>query len=41
MVEKFWKLRTIFQSKMVVDLVHSRDSKFLNIRAKFLDQVNL
>ena len=32
MVDKVWKLRTLFQGKMVVDLVHSRDSSYLRIR---------
>ena len=32
MVEKAWKIRTLFQGKMVVDLVHSKDSNYLRIR---------
>ena len=32
MVDKVWKLRTLFQGKMVVDLVHSGDSNYLRIR---------
>ena len=41
MVDMVWKLRTLYQGKMVVDLVHSRNSKYLRIRIKFFDQVNL
>ena len=41
MVEKVWRLRTLFQNKMVVDLVHSRDSTYLRIRLISFDQVNL
>ena len=41
MVDKVWKLRTIFQGKMMVDLVHSRNYRFLKIRIKCFDQVNL
>ena len=41
MVDKVWRLRTIFQGKMVVDLVHSRDSNYLRIRLIYFDQVNL
>ena len=41
MVEKVWKLRTLFQDKMVVDLAHSRDSIYLRIRLTSFDQVNL
>ena len=41
MVDKVWKLRTLFQGKMVVDLVNSRDSNYLRIRLISFDQVNL
>ena len=41
MVDKVWKLRTLFQGKMMVDLVHLRNSRFLKIRIKCFDQVNL
>ena len=41
MVDKVWRFRTLFQSKMVVDLVHSRDSNYLRIRLISFDQVNL
>ena len=41
MVHKVWRLRTLFQGKMVVDLVHSRDSNYLRIRLTSFDQVNL
>ena len=41
MVEKVWKLRILYQSKMVVDLVHSKNSRFLKIRLTSFDQVNL
>ena len=41
MVEKVWKIRNLYQSKMVVDLVHSRDSNYLRIRLISFDQVNL
>ena len=36
MEDKVWRLGTLFQSKMVVDLVHSRDSSYLRIRIKCL-----
>ena len=35
MVDKVWRLRTLFQSKMVVDLVHSRDSNLSKDKANF------
>ena len=41
MVDKVWKLRTLFQGKMVVDLVHSRNSRFLRIKIRCFDQINL
>ena len=41
MVDKVWKLRTLFQGKMVVDLVRSRDFNYLRIRLISFDQVNL
>ena len=41
MVDKVWILRTLFQGKMVVDLVHSRDTNYLRIRLISFDQVNL
>ena len=41
MVDKVWKLRALFQGKMVVDLIHSRDSNYLRIRLISFDQVNL
>ena len=41
MVDKVWRLRILYQSKMVVDLVHSKNSRFLKIRIKCFDQVNL
>ena len=41
MVEKAWKIRTLFQGKMVVDLIHSKDSNYLRLRLIFFDQVNL
>ena len=41
MVDKVWRLRTLFQGKMVVDLVHSKDSNYLRIRVISFDQVNL
>ena len=40
-VDKVWKIRTLYQGKMVVDLVHSRDSNYLRIRLISFDQVNL
>ena len=40
MVDKVWRLRTLFQSKMVVDLVHSRNSRFIKLRLISFDQVN-
>ena len=39
--DKVWKLRTLYQGKMVVDLVNSRNSKYLRIMIKCFDQVNL
>ena len=41
MVEKAWKIMTLFQRKMVVDLVHSKDSNYLRIVLTSFDQVNL
>ena len=41
MVDKVWKLGTYIKGKGVVDLVHSRNSRFLKIRIKCFDQVNL
>ena len=41
MVDIVWKLRTLFQGNMVVDLVHSRDSNYIRIRLISFDQVNL
>ena len=41
MVDKVWRLRTLFQGKMVVDLVHSRDSNYLRIMLIYFNQVNL
>ena len=41
MVDKVWKLRTLFHDNMVVDLAHSRDSNYLRIRLTSFDQVNL
>ena len=41
MVEKVWKIRILYQGKMVVDLVHSRNSNYLRIRLISFDQVNL
>ena len=35
MVDKVWKIRTLFQSKIVVDLVHSRDSNLSKDKANF------
>ena len=35
------KLGTYVKDKRVVDLVHSMDSRFLKIRIKCFDQVNL
>ena len=35
MVDKVWKIRTLFQSKMVVDFVHSRDSNLSKDKANF------
>ena len=40
-VDMVWKIRTLYQGKMVVDLVHSRNSKYLRIRIKCFDQVNI
>ena len=37
----FGQLGTYIKGKRVVDLVHSRDSKYLRIRIKCFDQVNL
>ena len=42
MVEKVWIIRNLYiKGKRVVDLVHSRSSRFLKIRVKYFDQVNL
>ena len=41
MVDKVWKLRTLFQDKMVVDLAHSRDYNYPRIRLTSFVQVNL
>ena len=38
---RFGKLGTYIKGLRVVDLVHSRNSKFLKIRVKCFDQVNL
>ena len=35
MEDKVWRLGTLFQSKMVVDLVHSRDSNLSKDKANF------
>ena len=40
-VDKVWKIRNLYQDRMVVDLVHSRDSNYLRIRLISFDQVNL
>ena len=36
MVDMVWKIGTYIKGKMVVDLVHSRNSRFLKIRIKCL-----
>ena len=36
MVDMVWKIGTYIKGKRVVDLVHSRNSRFLKIRIKFL-----
>ena len=41
MVDKVWRIGNLYQRKGVVDLVHSRNSRFLKIRIKCFDQVNL
>ena len=41
MVDMVGKLGTYIKGKRVVDLVHSRDSRFLKIRLISFDQVNL
>ena len=40
MVDKVWKRGTYIKDKRVVDLVHSRSSKYLRIRLISFDQVN-
>ena len=39
-VVKFWKLGSYIKGKRVVDLVHSRNSRFLKIGLISFDQVN-
>ena len=41
MVDMVWKVGSYIKGKRVVDLVHSMDSRFLKIRIKCFDQVNL
>ena len=41
MVIMVWKIGNLYQGKRVVDLVHSRNSKYLRIRLISFDQVNL
>ena len=36
MVDKVWKIGTYIKDKRVVDLVHSRISRFLKIRINYL-----
>ena len=36
MVDMVWKIGTYIKGKRVVDLVHSRNSRFLKIRTKYL-----
>ena len=36
MVDMAWKIGNLYQGKRVIDLVHSRDSKFLRIKVIFL-----
>ena len=35
MVDKVWKIRNLYQGKMVVDLVHSTDSNLSKDKANF------
>ena len=41
MVDMVWKIGTYIKGKRVVDLVHSKNSRFLKIRDKCFDLVNL
>ena len=41
MVDMVWKIGTYIKGKRVVDLVHSKNSRFLRIRLTSFDQVNL
>ena len=41
MVDMVWKIGTYIKGKRVVDLVHSKNSRFLKIRAKCFEKVNL
>ena len=40
-VDVVWNLGSYIKGKTVVDLVYSRDSNYLRIRAKCFDQVNI